>query len=263
MSIQSEIDRINTAKSNIATAIEAKGVDVPEEASIDEMATYILNIPEGSSEIEWNDVLNKPVDEVKTTYGSVVAEGNTLSWDGNTEGMTAVTGYYFGYALVLNKLTDFQFESGNIVGTIFFAAQGQELSDSLIASNPVSGEETKKSIMFQGAETQLVMGFMIYEEELEDFNILLESQFGFTLPQEGFYIICSIEGMACENISLTFNNYTFTGSGLYYRTEPIALKKDLEGIVPEVSTDDNGKFLRVVDGAWAVSSVPNAEEASF
>lgn len=31
----------------------------------------------------------------------------------------------------------------------------------------------------------------------------------------------------------------------------------------EVSTSDNGKFLRVVDGVWAASSVPNAEEATF
>lgn len=30
-----------------------------------------------------------------------------------------------------------------------------------------------------------------------------------------------------------------------------------------VTSDDNGKFLRVVDGAWAAVSVPNAEEASF
>lgn len=33
--------------------------------------------------------------------------------------------------------------------------------------------------------------------------------------------------------------------------------------LPEVSTDDNGKFLRVVDGAWAATSLPSAEEANF
>ena len=35
------------------------------------------------------------------------------------------------------------------------------------------------------------------------------------------------------------------------------------GGTPEVSTSDNGKFLRVVDGAWAAVSISNAEEASF
>ena len=33
--------------------------------------------------------------------------------------------------------------------------------------------------------------------------------------------------------------------------------------IPNVTASDNGKFLRVVDGAWVAASVPNAEEASF
>ena len=33
--------------------------------------------------------------------------------------------------------------------------------------------------------------------------------------------------------------------------------------VPAVTTANNGQFLRVVNGAWAASTVPNAEEASF
>ena len=33
--------------------------------------------------------------------------------------------------------------------------------------------------------------------------------------------------------------------------------------IPPVTTSDNGKFLRVVDGAWAVASVPSAEEVAF
>ena len=36
----------------------------------------------------------------------------------------------------------------------------------------------------------------------------------------------------------------------------------MEG-VPSVTTANNGQFLRVVNGAWATSTVPNAEEASF
>ena len=33
--------------------------------------------------------------------------------------------------------------------------------------------------------------------------------------------------------------------------------------VPTVTTANNGQFVRVVNGAWAASTVPNAEEASF
>ena len=37
----------------------------------------------------------------------------------------------------------------------------------------------------------------------------------------------------------------------------------INGTFPTVTTEDNGKFLRVVNGAWVAVSVPNAEEASF
>lgn len=33
--------------------------------------------------------------------------------------------------------------------------------------------------------------------------------------------------------------------------------------IPTVTTADNGKFLRVVDGAWSAVTIPIAEEAGF
>lgn len=36
-----------------------------------------------------------------------------------------------------------------------------------------------------------------------------------------------------------------------------------EDILPAVTAADNGKFLRVKDGAWVVATVRNAEEVSF
>ena len=36
-----------------------------------------------------------------------------------------------------------------------------------------------------------------------------------------------------------------------------------EGGLPDVTTEHNGKFARVVDGKWAAVAVDNAEEASF
>lgn len=33
--------------------------------------------------------------------------------------------------------------------------------------------------------------------------------------------------------------------------------------LPVVTADDNGKFLRVADGAWAAVTISNAEEVSF
>lgn len=33
--------------------------------------------------------------------------------------------------------------------------------------------------------------------------------------------------------------------------------------LPEVSVADNGKFMRVSNGAWAAETVPNAEDGEF
>lgn len=36
-----------------------------------------------------------------------------------------------------------------------------------------------------------------------------------------------------------------------------------KNFLPTVTTDDNGKFLRVVEGIWAASEVPCAEDTKF
>ena len=47
MSIATEITRLNNAKAAIKSAIEAKGVEVPQDAKIDIYADYIAQIPQG------------------------------------------------------------------------------------------------------------------------------------------------------------------------------------------------------------------------
>lgn len=51
MSVQSEITRLNTAKSNIATAITNKGVTVPFGTTLDGMATLIDGIEAGGDTV--------------------------------------------------------------------------------------------------------------------------------------------------------------------------------------------------------------------
>ena len=50
--------------------------------------------------------------------------------------------------------------------------------------------------------------------------------------------------------------------------DEFALRSDVESLkntpfIPQVSTEDNGKFLRVVDGVWAAVALPNAEGVGF
>ena len=73
------------------------------------------------------------------------------------------------------------------------------------------------------------------------------------------------------NNALPKSGGTMTGS-LILKSDPTADKEaatkkyvdDKTGVLlPTVSSSDNGKFLRVVDGTWSASSISNAEEASF
>ena len=44
---------------------------------------------------------------------------------------------------------------------------------------------------------------------------------------------------------------------------PYATVELLNTKVPSVTTSDNGKFMRVVDGAWAAVALANAEDGGF
>lgn len=59
MSVQSEINRINTAKSDIATAITNKGVAVPSGTKLDGMAALIDGIESGGGDPEllWTNAM--------------------------------------------------------------------------------------------------------------------------------------------------------------------------------------------------------------
>ena len=41
------------------------------------------------------------------------------------------------------------------------------------------------------------------------------------------------------------------------------IDEGLEAVLPAVTSSDNGKFLRVVNGAWAVAAIANASGGNF
>jgi hypothetical protein len=76
-----------------------------------------------------------------------------------------------------------------------------------------------------------------------------ETSFG----QKGIYFI-NFSSFIVE--SLKIPGYTFEAKE--YKLDEKYIPS--QAIMPEVTTEDNGKILRVVDGVWVAASIPTAEE---
>ena len=70
MSIATELTRIQTAKADIKSAIEAKGVTVPGSALIDEYDTYIAQISGGGSSDALRDLIEMDITELNIPDGT-------------------------------------------------------------------------------------------------------------------------------------------------------------------------------------------------
>lgn len=56
MSVASEITRLQNAKEDIKSAIEAKGVEIPSNATLDTFDSYIEDIPSGGTDTRWQEI---------------------------------------------------------------------------------------------------------------------------------------------------------------------------------------------------------------
>lgn len=112
MSIQSEIDRINNAKVEIAKAISGKGVEVEEGASIEDMSALIRSIPqEGGESVEKLEVIDGTLDVATMSVSSIShthAQIKELINNGKTVVFRANAGvaYVFGSLVFHNLVTD-------------------------------------------------------------------------------------------------------------------------------------------------------------
>lgn len=89
MSIQSEINRLKTAKTNLASAIESKGVDVSDNAKISDYPALVSAITMGTENIQkqaytggatWYYPLGKMVIDNSGNYGNFTFTGRFGGW---------------------------------------------------------------------------------------------------------------------------------------------------------------------------------------
>ena len=126
MSIQSEITRISGAKSDIADAIEEKGVTVPSGSTIDDMAELILQISSGSDVtiIETPDSHGGTVLEITggidLSNDTVTASKLVSGYTAHDSSGTAITGTFAGVDVSATTAV-----AGDVAeGKAFFNANG-------------------------------------------------------------------------------------------------------------------------------------------
>lgn len=69
--------------------------------------------------------------------------------------------------------------------------------------------------------------------------------------------------LTATDVSAIPSTLTGTAGQVLTKTADGQEWKDAAKELPNVTASDNGKFLRVVNGAWAAASIPNANGGSF
>lgn len=97
MSIQTELVRIENAKADIITAIEGKGVYVPEGAKLDDMATMINDISQTGGGSGDNSVLEGRVSKLETKVKNMTEDIATLQAEMDELYNFVTEMFYHGY----------------------------------------------------------------------------------------------------------------------------------------------------------------------
>ena len=115
--------------------------------------------------------------------------------------------------------------------------------DQIIAGNKTFSGETTFDLGFMANGSSFTGGCIFKGQQVFNDGMVVDGQ---TYYEENSYISGKIR--YDEGSTVDFTNAIVTG---------------LKGLPPSVTASDNGKFLRVVNGAWAATTVENANGVSF
>lgn len=258
MSVQSQIDRLAGAKTTLGNYLQQNGVAVPSGATLDEMALQLADVIEKQNKITAAGILkgdgaggvsaatpgtdylteapvtsvNGAIGEVKSTFYVTVTQGdnNTTTADKTAEEVYAA--YAAGYAVyaLLNLNPDLGYP------LVLPMTAGFKYSNKVLLGFMTLTEFNVVLVQYSGSAWWAATARLAYSEDIP------------TIPEY-------LPNPNALNIKIGNTTTSYDGS----LTQNVEIP---EG-VPSVTTADNGKFLRVVNGAWAAAEIANANGGSF
>jgi hypothetical protein len=165
-------------------------------------------------------------------FGETEVMGDTLTWDGNTEGLMRVEDE--GGFLVLYKVS-------NATPSIEDFASGASYDATGPDGNPDTTELTANDI--ESLIDGIILVDMVIVVHENAANVELEDMGGLSFPEPGTYFASSADGSYTS--SLTIPGYT----GFVTKTvKPIEEKYIPGDLIPAYTAEDEGKVLKIVGG---------------
>ena len=267
MSVQSQIDRLAGAKTPLGNYLQQNGVAVPSGATLDEMALQLADVIEKQNKITAAGILkgdgaggvsaavpgtdylteapvtsvNGATGKVKSTFYVTVTQGDDGSVTADKTSVEVYAAYEAGYAVYANV------KSGNgnnpVSLPLTLALNDPDPMDGglfLIFGALVSNDSTSRpeymSVLCYGDFWQAWYGELARLEDIPAIPTALKNPYSL-------------------NIKIGDTTTSYDGSA--------AKTVEIPEGVPSVTASDNGKFLRVANGAWAAVEIANANGVSF
>ena len=257
MSIQSEIDRLAGAKTTLGNYLQQNGVAVPSGATLDEMALQLADVIEKQNKITAAGILkgdgaggvsaakpgtdylteapvtsvNGAIGEVKSTFYVTVTQGDDGSVTADKTVAEVYEAYAAGYAVyAIANLNGYDIPTILTMSTVV-----KDFDQVALGFVALTGPRFV-FVQCNGSAWAVITGMLASREDIP------------TVPEY-------LPNPNALNIKIGDTTTSYDGS----LTQDVEIP---EG-VPSVTTADNGKFLRVVNGAWVAAEIDNANGGSF
>lgn len=191
------------------------------------------HIEDGISNVAYDDLKNKP-------FGDI-AYSDSCSFETTPE-----VSFDFAGQLTFYKISDLQLTYDQLLKTVFTVASGETTTEvTPTAENFLFNNEAICG--FMAADGDLAIGVAYATgDATTDYGVV-------SPPETGTYLGWPAGDVPSATLSIS----------IYCEDLKKLDEKYLPEILPEVTADDNGKMLQVVDGVWTAVAITNGNEVAY